>query len=90
MFFKIIFVVFCIASILLFDIVSKKFSLLVMYFFFEIYKTEYMINPVRIVDTIIPTTPKFPNILKKTYISLPDANPAPIMVPINIEITFIT
>lgn len=39
----------------------------------------YIITPVSVAETIAPIIPNFPYCPKNMYISLPDANPAPIM-----------
>ena len=47
-----------------------------------LFSTVYIINALSIPDMIIPSKPFIPNFPKNRYISLPDAKPAPTIVPI--------
>ena len=76
-------------TLLLLLIFAKNSLLLFICNLFVIAIVLYIITPVSVAETIAPIIPNFPYCPKKIYISLPDANPAPIMVPIITETAFI-
>ena len=53
-----------------------------------ILKDIYIILPIKKLENIKPSNPKKPYEQKNTYISFPEANPAPIIVPIITKLIF--
>ena len=63
----------------------KKYIILIL----AIISMIYVFTGVKAEDTMLPTIPYMPNFAKNSFISFPDAKPAPIKVPIIIEIILI-
>ena len=66
----------------------KKASYSSSFKFMLILKVLYITLPINMHDIKMPNNPFKPYTLKKVYISCPEANPAPIIVPIITKLTF--